>query len=96
MIEQQLLRNCVKMTSSKPKSDKTLGIVKWFSAQKGYGFITPEDGTDDIFVHFSNIDMEGFRKLDQGDQVEFNLNESEEGKGPEALNVKVIVKDRRY
>ncbi|MBD3343062.1 MAG: cold-shock protein [Candidatus Lokiarchaeota archaeon] len=73
------------------------GYVKWFNAKKGYGFISVEDeGEDDIFVHFSNIDMEGFKKLDQGDLVEFDLNESDDGKGPEALNVKVQVKDRRY
>ena len=74
------------------------GYVKWFSNKKGYGFITidSEDEQDDIFVHFSNINMDGFRKLEQGDQVEFEINDSKEGKGPEALNVRVISKDRRY
>ncbi|MFW9826640.1 MAG: cold-shock protein [Candidatus Thorarchaeota archaeon] len=71
------------------------GFVKWFDAKKGFGFISVE-GQDDIFVHFSNIDMEGFKKLEVGDEVEFKLRESENGKGPEALNVKVISKDRRY
>lgn len=74
------------------------GYVKWFSNKKGYGFITidSEDEQDDIFVHFSNINMDGFKKLEAGDEVEFEINESKEGKGPEALNVRVISKDRRY
>ncbi|MFX0080811.1 MAG: cold shock domain-containing protein [Candidatus Hodarchaeota archaeon] len=71
------------------------GIVKWFDARKGYGFISV-DGQEDIFVHFSNIEMSGFRKLDMGDEVEFEIKDSKEGKGPEALNVKIISKDRRY
>ena len=71
------------------------GYVKWFSAEKGFGFISV-DNQEDVFVHFSNIDMEGFRKLDMGDEVEFELQESKDGKGPEALNVKIISKDRRF
>ncbi len=68
---------------------------------KGYGFISLTDSIDDddkdIFVHYSNIDMEGFRKLDQGDEVEFEIQENEDNdKGPEALKVKVKAKDRRY
>lgn len=56
-----------------------------------------DEGQKDIFVHFSNIDMDGFKKLDMGDRVEFEVKEdTEKGKGPEALNVKVLVKDRRY
>jgi CspA family cold shock protein len=86
------------MTSSESKSKikSYRGFCKWFDAKKGYGFITIEEQDEEVFVHFSNIDMEGFKKLDQGDQVEFNLKESEEGKGPEALNVKITMKDRRY
>ncbi len=76
-------------------SDKIKGIVKWFDAKKGYGFISV-DGQEDIFVHFSNIAMSGFHKLDMGDEVEFEIKDSKEGKGPEALNVKIISKDRRY
>jgi CspA family cold shock protein len=71
------------------------GFVKWFDAKKGYGFISVED-QEDVFVHFSNINMEGFRKLDIGDEVEFEIKNSKEGKGPEALNVKIVSKDRRY
>jgi len=74
---------------------KKNGFVKWFDNRKGYGFITSNE-EEDVFVHFSNIQMEGFKKLDMGDQVEFELQESKDGKGPEALNVKVVLKDRRY
>ncbi len=77
------------------KKNLERGYVKWFNIKKGFGFISVDD-QDDVFIHFSNIDMEGFRKLDQGDEVEFELIESKEGKGPEALNVKIVSKDRRY
>jgi CspA family cold shock protein len=77
------------------KKSLTKGYVKWFDNKKGYGFISVED-QEDVFVHFSNIEMEGFKKLDMGDEVEFEINDSNDGKGPEALNVKVISKDRRY
>lgn len=76
-------------------SKRKTGFVKWFDYRKGYGFITTDE-QEEVFVHFSNIDMEGFKKLDMGDQVEFELKESKDGKGSEALNVKVILKDKRY
>jgi CspA family cold shock protein len=62
------------------------GIVKWFSPIKGYGFITPDDGGDEVFVHFSAIDGEGYRNLFEGDVVEFDL--VDKGKGPAAQNAK--------
>ncbi|HHT01543.1 MAG TPA: cold shock domain-containing protein [Firmicutes bacterium] len=61
------------------------GTVKWFSAEKGYGFITREDGEGDVFVHFSEIQGEGFRTLDEGQEVEFDLGMGQ--KGPIAQNV---------
>ncbi len=62
------------------------GTVKWFSEQKGYGFITPDDGSKDLFVHYSNILTEGFKTLRDGQPVEY---ESAQGrKGLEATNVK--------
>jgi CspA family cold shock protein len=76
-------------------TNRITGFVKWFDYKKGYGFINVAD-RDDVFIHFSNIDMEGFKKLDEGDEVEFEIKESEKGKGPEALNVKILVKDKRY
>jgi len=61
------------------------GTVKWFNDAKGYGFIAPEDGGKDLFVHHSNIAGDGFKSLAEGAKVEF---ESREGqKGPEAINV---------
>jgi CspA family cold shock protein len=61
------------------------GTVKWFNDAKGYGFISPEDGGKDLFVHHSNIAGDGFKSLAEGAKVEF---ESREGqKGPEAINV---------
>jgi len=76
-------------------SEKKTGFVKWFDYKKGFGFITTTESEEDVFVHFSNILIDGFKKLDMGDQVEFEIKESDNGKGPEALNVKVIAKDRR-
>ncbi len=64
----------------------TAGTVKWFNDQKGFGFITPEDGADDVFVHQSAIQAEGFRSLSEGDRVEFEVVQGQ--KGPAAENVR--------
>jgi translation initiation factor IF-1 len=64
------------------------GVVKWFSDEKGFGFITPDDGGKDAFVHFSGIAGDGFRTLAEGAKVEYELGES--GKGPQATNVRTI------
>ena len=61
------------------------GTVKWFNEAKGYGFIAPEDGGKDVFVHHSNIAGEGFKTLREGAKVEFEVREGQ--KGPEAVNV---------
>ena len=64
------------------------GTVKWFSSEKGYGFITPDDGSKDLFVHFSSIAGDGYRSLTDGARVSY---ESEEGpKGPVAANVREL------
>ncbi|MBC7644848.1 MAG: cold shock domain-containing protein [Thermoleophilia bacterium] len=62
------------------------GKVKWFDGEKGFGFITPDEGGKDLFCHFSNIQGDGFRSLDEGDAVEFDVQEGR--KGPEAGNVR--------
>ena len=64
------------------------GTVKWFSATKGYGFISAEDGGRDIFVHYSGIQGDGYKSLSEGDQVEFEISDGR--KGPQAINVSVI------
>ena len=64
------------------------GTVKWFNADKGYGFISPDDGSADVFAHYSAINSRGFRSLNEGDKVEF---ETEQGpKGLQAANVRVV------
>lgn len=61
------------------------GTVKWFNDQKGFGFIVPDDGSNDLFVHHSNIDMDGFRTLAEGQKVNFEVRDGK--KGPEAFSV---------
>jgi CspA family cold shock protein len=61
------------------------GTVKWFDDGKGYGFITPEDGSKDLFVHHSNIAGDGYKSLAEGQRVQFEQNQG--AKGPEATNV---------
>lgn len=65
-----------------------LGKVKWFNDQKGYGFIAKEDGSGDVFAHYSAVTGDGFKTLKEGENVEFDLIESE--KGPKAANIRKI------
>jgi len=67
---------------------KFTGTVKWFSKEKGYGFITRDDNQEDVFVHFSAIQQRGFKTLQEGQRVEFEV--EQDAKGPRAKNVRVI------
>ncbi len=60
-------------------TDRLQGTVKWFDARKGYGFIGPDDGGADVFVHFSAINGEGYLKLEEGQKVEFSIEEGQKG-----------------
>lgn len=64
------------------------GTVKWFNGDKGYGFITPSDGTADVFVHFSAIMTDGYRSLEENQNVEFDITQGQ--KGPQAANVRPL------
>jgi CspA family cold shock protein len=67
-------------------NQRILGTVKWFNAGKGFGFIAPDDGSKDVFVHYSAIaGAEGYRNLDEGDRVEMTVEQAD--KGPQAVDV---------
>lgn len=63
----------------------THGTVKWFNAEKGYGFITVDGSEQDVFVHYTEIQMDGYRSLSEGQQVEFNVGQGEKGPQAEAV-----------
>ncbi len=66
------------------------GTVKWFNAAKGYGFITPSDGGDDVFAHYSAIEMDGYKTLKEGQKVEYEVQEGP--KGPQACRIRALSK----
>lgn len=67
---------------------QTTGVVKWFNAEKGFGFITPSNGGSDVFVHFKAIVSDGFRSLNENDRVSFIIEQGP--KGPQAAKVTII------
>jgi CspA family cold shock protein len=68
------------------------GTVKWFSRVKGYGFIAPDDGGKEIFVHFSGIEGEGYRNLEEGQKVTYVVEDTP--KGPQAVSVRAVTEDK--
>ena len=64
------------------------GTVKWFNDQKGFGFISPDDGSPDVFAHFSEVQGEGFKSLTEGQKVEFEVQQGD--KGPRASNIRPV------
>jgi len=78
LYSQQFTKN------NKETSKMTKGTVKWFNNTKGFGFITAEDGTD-VFAHFTQIQTDGFKKLEEGEQVTFELEQGQ--RGPQATNI---------
>ena len=66
-------------------SERQIGTVKWFNNEKGYGFATPDDGSKDVFVHYSSLQGDGFKSLNDGDEVSFETTQGP--KGPQAINV---------
>ena len=73
-----------------PQKENTManGTVKWFNSEKGFGFIAPDDGTADVFVHFSAIAADGYRSLDENQRVEFSVTQGQ--KGPQAEQVRPV------
>lgn len=64
------------------------GVVKWFNAEKGYGFIAPDDNSADVFAHYSAIESKGFRSLEEGQRVEFEITDGQ--KGPQATGIRAL------
>jgi CspA family cold shock protein len=64
------------------------GIVKWFNAGRGYGFIAPSNGGDDVFAHYASIETQGYKILEVGQKVEFNVQAGP--KGPQAVDIRII------
>jgi cold shock protein len=82
---------CIELRSFRMKKEvnsMTQGTVKWFNAEKGFGFISPDGGAQDVFVHHSEIQSEGYRSLDENQRVEFEI--AQGAKGPQAVGVTAV------
>ena len=69
-------------------AERITGVIKWFNNEKGYGFATPDDGSKDVFVHYSAIQSDGYRSLNEGERIEFSVEMGD--KGPKAVEVTKI------
>lgn len=87
---QIITRRSVAMAGSSTRGNTCMatGIVKWFNASKGYGFISPSAGGDDVFAHFSAIQMDGYKTLKEGQEVEYEVQHGP--KGPQASNIRSV------
>lgn len=81
-------RGTVPPRTMRGKEVMATGTVKWFNASKGYGFISPNNGGDDVFAHFSAIEMDGYKTLKEGQHVEFEIQEGP--KGPQATRIRSL------
>ena len=79
---------CLPIPVRKRRKSMAQGTVKWFNAEKGFGFIAPEDGSADVFVHYSEIQGSGFRTLEENQRVEFEVGQGT--KGPQATGVRAV------
>ena len=86
--ESQKRDNCLGFRLRQGDVKVSTGIVKWFNSNKGYGFIAPDDGGDDLFVHYSEIQTSGYATLEEGQKVEYEVGQGR--KGPCATSVKLI------
>ena len=76
------------MATRQEERDMATGTVKWFNADKGFGFIAPDDGSEDVFAHFSAIQSSGYRSLNENQKVEFDVEQGQ--KGLQAANIKPL------
>jgi CspA family cold shock protein len=79
---------CIRESKTKEVQEMTQGTVKWFNGEKGFGFIAPDDGSADVFVHYSEIQGGGYRSLEENQRVQFEVGQG--AKGPQATGVTAI------
>jgi CspA family cold shock protein len=87
--ERDRWRNVLRRERSCPEDIMAVGTVKWFNTQKGYGFIQPEDGTKDVFVHISAVERSGIGNLHEGQKISYDLERGQQGK-TSAVNLKQV------
>jgi CspA family cold shock protein len=88
MFARPAARNTARGPIYPKENNMATGTVKWFNAEKGFGFIAPDDGGEDVFAHFSSIQSSGYRSLDENQKVEFDVEQGQ--KGLQAANIRPI------